>query len=97
MNPSVSKILLTPLLLNQWFCANPQPPAPAETFCNVENIVIIVPPESMNLKCMLPFRLFDHMTEQQDKNIVSSNVYGANYKLIIIVFRIEIKEGDNYG
>lgn len=51
----------------------------------------------MNLKCMLPFRLLDHMTEQQDKNIVSSNVYGANYKLIIIVFRIEIKEGDNYG
>nr|DAY76833.1 MAG TPA: hypothetical protein [Caudoviricetes sp.] len=51
----------------------------------------------MNLKLMLPFRLFDHMTEQQDKNIVSSNVYGANYKLIIIVFRMEIKEGDNYG
>lgn len=55
---------------------NPQPPAPAETFCNSENIVISVPPEKMNLKLRLPFRLCDHMTEQQDKNNVSNVAYG---------------------
>lgn len=76
---------------------NPRSPASAETFCKNESIVMSVPPEKMNLKLQLFLGLRDHMTEQQDKNIVSSNVYGANYKLIIIVFRIEIKEGDNYG
>ena len=47
----------------------------------------------MNLKFALPFRLFDHMTEQQDKNIVSSNVYGISYKNIITVFNRKIKKG----
>lgn len=86
MNPSVSKILLTPLLLNQWFCANPQPPAPAETFCNFENIVISVPPEKMNLKLRSSFRLYDHMTEQQDKNIVSNIDVGKIIVYYIIGF-----------
>lgn len=86
MNSSVSKILLTPLLLNQWFCANPQPPAPAETFCNSENIVISVPPEKMNLKLRSSFRLYDHMTEQQDKNIVSNIDVGKIIVYYIIGF-----------
>ncbi len=86
MNPSVFKILLTPLLLNQWFCANPQPPAPAETFCNSENIVISVPPEKMNLKLRSSFRLYDHMTEQQDKNIVSNIDVGKIIVYYIIGF-----------
>lgn len=86
MNPSVSKILLTPLLLNQCFCANPQPPAPAETFCNSENIVISVPPEKMNLKLRSSFRLYDHMTEQQDKNIVSNIDVGKIIVYYIIGF-----------
>lgn len=86
MNPSVSKILLTPLLLNQWFCANPQPPAPAETFCNSENIVISVSPEKMNLKLRSSFRLYDHMTEQQDKNIVSNIDVGKIIVYYIIGF-----------
>lgn len=86
MNPSVSKILLTPLLLNQWFCANQQPPAPAETFCNSENIVISVPPEKMNLKLRSSFRLYDHMTEQQDKNIVSNIDVGKIIVYYIIGF-----------
>ena len=86
MNPSVSKILLTPLLLNQWFCAYPQPPAPAETFCNSENIVISVPPEKMNLKLRSSFRLYDHMTEQQDKNIVSNIDVGKIIVYYIIGF-----------
>ena len=47
----------------------------------------------MNLKLALPLRLFDHMTEQQDKNIVSSNVYGISYKNIITVFNRKIKKG----
>ena len=86
MNPSVSKILLTPLLLNQWFCAHPPPPAPAETCCNSEKIVISVPPEKMNLKLRSSFRLYDHMTEQQDKNIVSNIDVGKIIVYYIIGF-----------
>ena len=77
MNPSASMITYTYAPESVVLC-NPQPPAPAETFCNSENIVISVPPEKMNLKFRLPFRLCDHMTEQQDKNNVSNEVYGLS-------------------
>lgn len=61
---------------------NPRSPASAETFCKNESIVISVPPEKMNLKLQLFFRLRDHMTEQQDKNVTSIKVAGIDTVLL---------------